>query len=112
MSATIEIHQWCAGYDAQYEVPSFSGPGSYTVTIGGVTLGHCTCPAFEHWRGDPSDRTCKHIKYVFAHACLHNTQWYEGGDCTLKPSKITSRTIPDSECPRCGGPEIPFKVAV
>lgn len=48
-----------------YSTFSAQGPkGSvYTVSLAGTDFAHCDCPTY--FKGEPSDRTCKHIAAIW-----------------------------------------------
>lgn len=112
MSAEIVTGRFCADYFSSFEVPGSRG-NTYVVTLGG-TAADCTCPAYKFFRGPEYDRTCKHIAYVWEHACLWNEQWCDGKEDDLSPvaGSLTYDTIPGEVCPHCGGPVCPVKIAV
>lgn len=114
MPAEEAIGLFCADYFSDFEVLG-SKPGvKYVVSLGGTTFAHCSCPAFAFFKGPEQDRTCKHIAYVWEHACLWNEQWCEGKKADLKPVAGTCdyRTVPEEKCPHCGGPVCPVRIAV
>ena len=62
---------------------------------------HCTCQAFKFYKGDPFDRTCKHIKMIQKSPdyCGWDGHFHEGH-------------AGDDKCPRCGGPVFSYGQAV
>jgi hypothetical protein len=65
MPAEEAVGLFCADYFSDFEVPSSADPRiKYRVSMGGISSVHCTCPAFEFWRGPEMERTCKHVTYV------------------------------------------------
>jgi hypothetical protein len=109
MPAEIITSAFCADYDAIFHVPG-SKPGTHwTVQTDGLQI-YCDCPAYKF--APEANKHCKHADYVFAHACLWNPQWYDGGDRTIRPTHVTTRTLASGSCPRCGGPVIPMRIAV
>ena len=114
MPADIQTGFFCADYFSDFHVPG-SKPGVvYTVSLDGTSGVNCTCPAFQFFKGDPSERTCKHVAYVWQHACLWNEQWCDGkaDDLDPVPGSCHYQTVPDEACPKCGGPVCPVKIAV
>lgn len=114
MPAEEAIGLFCADYFSDFLVPSSKPGKTYRVSLGGISSVHCSCPAFEYWKGPEMDRTCKHIAYVWEHACLWNEQWCEGkaGDLRPIPDSCDYRTVPGETCPVCGGPVCPVRIAV
>lgn len=118
MPAQIEPGEFCASYWASYEVPG-SKPGTfYRVTLyGAEQRASCTCKAYEFacrrvaWDDNP---TCKHIDYVWKHACMWNCQWHDGNaEVTLKPKAYFSQNvIAEEKCPNCEGPVVAVLIAV
>ena len=113
MGYDIITVEFCASYFAQWRVASNSDPSvEYIVSLGGAEgAPDCTCEAIRKWKR----QECRHISYVWKNACLWNPQWREGVDpIALKPFRYTRSEdhIAGSECPRCGGPTIPTRIAV
>lgn len=111
MPAEIVTGRFCADYFSVFDVPGSKGAMWHVVMNG--TEASCDCPAFRYFKGDPWDRTCKHITYVWDHACLWNEQWCDGKADDLEPAESTGYPrIPGATCPACGGPVCPVKIAV
>jgi hypothetical protein len=106
--------RFCSSYYATYKVRSSSGRPPYAVSILGVELlGVCNCQAFEYWKGEIFDRTCKHIEYAKANACFWNSHRIgrRRNPPKLYPESISGHNlIPDSECPRCGAPLVRVEI--
>ena len=71
MSADIVTVGFCPQYYSTFSVKG-SGGSVYTVSLAGTGFAHCDCPAYTYFKGEPSDRTCKHIKAVWEHGCFYN----------------------------------------
>ena len=114
MGYEIVTGEFCASYYASYTVPGSKPDTEWHVSHDGILPPHCDCPAFMYYKGDPWDRTCKHINYVWNHACMWNCQWHEGNkEITVKPDSIDEgNVIKGSSCPNCGGPVVAVKIAV
>lgn len=111
MPAEIVNSVFCAQYWATFEVPSSDGRTKYRVTLaGGEGQAHCECKAWEFAPVDGKD--CKHIREVWKEACLWNPQWHDGGPNTLQPVETYERKVPGEQCPACGGPVVPVRIAV
>lgn len=114
MPVDIVPGEFCATYFGSYDVPG-SRPGVtyHVVHDGGEGPASCDCPAFKYFKGAVYDRTCKHIEYVWKHACMWNCQWFEGNpNPTLVPTHINRPVLPNSHCPNCGGPTVGVRIAV
>lgn len=119
MPAQIVTGEFCSSYFGKYEVRSMTDPyKTYIVMLnGGEQPPSCTCPAFQHalrraaWDDTPH---CKHIDYVWTHACMWNCQWHEGNDpVELKPVAIWSHNvIAESHCTNCEEPLVAVLIAV
>ena len=105
MGYDIETVGFCADYFAAFEVPGSKPGTTYTVTLYG-TDGHCTCDGWK-FRQD-----CRHMKQVWAEACLYNPQWHEPGPATLRPTEHLDKPRHYGECPGCKGPMVPVRIAV
>lgn len=112
MPAEIIVSAFCADYWSTFEVTSATNPNdTHTVTFdGGEGRPHCTCKAYFYAPED--DKNCKHIEFVFRHGCFWNPQWYEGGDCTLKPVRRPKGMIPHQRCPKCRRGMMAVRIAV
>lgn len=111
MPAEIVTGRFCANYFSLFKVPG-SKPGvTYTVCLDGGT---CTCLAYQYFRGEEHDRTCKHVTLVFRSVCTWNEQWGEGRENLFQPVPDSRNypVIPGETCPGCGGPVCPVKIAV
>lgn len=109
MPAEIVNSAFCADYFAVYLVPSSKkGQPPYEVTLaGGEGSAYCTCPGFAY------RQNCRHIKYVWDHACLWNPQWHDGGPDDLHPVRyLNEDQHHGGACPKCGGPMVPVRIAV
>ena len=113
MSAEVVTGFFCADYFSDFLVPGSKPGTSHRVSLGGLSA-HCSCPAFQFFRGPEMERTCKHIAYVWEHACLWNEQWCEGKADDLDPvaGSCDYPTVQGESCPHCGGPVCPVKIAV
>lgn len=82
MSVSIEIQAWCADYFGTFIVEGSKAGTQYEVTLsgGGDGLPHCTCPAYKYAK----DSDCKHIRKVWAEACLFNLQWKDAGPANMQ----------------------------
>ena len=102
MSCSIEVMEDCASAFGIYDVPG-SRPGTtWRVELHGETYAHCSCPAFTYFKGDAMDRTCKHIRWVFDHACLGNQQWREAKENPeARPVGLTCDAFTGNRC-LCG----------
>lgn len=106
MPAEIVNSAFCADNFGVYDVLSSDGKTTYTVTMAGMSA-HCTCKGFQF------KQECKHITYVYRNACLWNPQWYDGNpDPTIRPKEYIEPLITGEECPVCGGPTVPVRIAV
>lgn len=110
----------CASNFGVFEVPS-SRPGkTWRVELhGSEGPARCWCPAYAYFKGEPWDRTCKHLEQLWDNehgACLYNPQWRDGiRQPELKPVSYTTASGfgPEGECcPACGGPVIAVRRAV
>jgi hypothetical protein len=103
---------FCPQYRAAFRVPGTRPGVTYTVDTDDVLGWRCTCPAFSYSR----DRSCKHIKRVWKHACLHNQQWHDAGPNDLADHGITLLSPAHhgglDPCPGCGEQMIPIRIAV
>jgi hypothetical protein len=106
---TIITAECCASFWGDYDIPG-SKPGvRYRVSLGDSPL--CTCLAFAY--APFPGKTCKHIRRVEQEACLWHPQGCGlGRTVKLQPRQLTRPTIPDSECPLCGGPTVAIRIAV
>jgi len=113
MPAQLVPGEFCSSYFATYEVRSQSNALTvYTVSLwGSEAPALCTCPAYQY---SGERRECKHIDYVFKHACMWNCQWHTGNKpVELEPKSInTGSVIPDSHCPNCNAPLVAVMIAV
>jgi hypothetical protein len=111
MPVEIITAEFCATYWGDYDVPGSKPGTSYRVSLlGSEGPAYCPCKAFQH--SPPPAKDCKHVRYVWRHACLWNPQWHEPGPGALKPLTLSTRTIENSECPGCGGPTVAVRIAV
>lgn len=108
MPAEIITAQFCADYESTFEVEGSQG-ATYFVTWDGLSAS-CTCPVFKYSSTPLGE--CKHIDKVWRWGCFWNPQWYDGGTRELRPSRTTTRTVPNSTCPACSGPTIAVRIAV
>lgn len=114
MPAEIVTGEFCASYFGEYRVPGSKLGTVYTVSHWGSGAAECTCPAFKFFKGADHDRTCKHVEYVWQHACMWNCQWFDGNEVV----DLTAETflygppIAGRSCPNCDGPVVPVKIAV
>lgn len=104
MPAEIVTAGFCADYFAIFEVTGSKGD-IYRVELFGMD-GHCSCPAWKY------RKDCKHMQYVWDHACLWNPQWYSGGADDLQPVEYLDEDRHFGECPHCSGPMVPVRIAV
>lgn len=117
MPAEIVTVGFCPQYHSRWQVAGSKPGTSYEVDLAGAEgAPHCTCKAFQ-FSGGYGDQDCKHVRAVWAHACLYNPQWKDAG-----PNDFASHGIElvDTDtayqygepCPGCGGPMIATKIAV
>lgn len=109
---SIEVVGFCADYFAAFMVPGSRGNLYRVELYGGEGPATCECPAFKFHKGEIYDRTCKHIEYVWQNACLYNPQWHDGGPRKIKPMEYLDEARLYGECPCCGGPMVPVRIAV
>ena len=106
MPAEITTGRFCADYFSSFRMMGDSGI-IYTVAVD-----YCSCPAFQY--APEEDKTCKHTMRLFKIGCFWNEQWYDGGERLIKPEE-GSCTYPiweGEQCPNCGGPVCPVRIAV
>jgi hypothetical protein len=110
------INDWtCGQYFADFAVTGSRGD-VYVVRLDGPEgMASCECKAWEFAPIDGKD--CKHIRKLWAHACLRNPQWHDGGpndytehDIELRRMDVRANGSPP--CPACGGPQVLIKIAV
>lgn len=115
MPAEIVHAADCASLWGVYEVPSDSDPEKkYRVTLYGESAATCNCKAYEFFKGDAWDRTCKHINQVWNGACKYNINWGTGCEKpAFRPVAYSSpHIIEGKSCPSCGGPVVAVRRAV
>lgn len=112
MSYDVVNMEDCASNFASYQVPGSSS--TYTVTLGGESYVDCRQENGEKCKGFANRQDCKHIRYVYDHACLYNPQYHDGGPADLKPEYDERQPgfLADGKCPACGGPTVLVKRAV
>jgi len=117
MSADIVTVGFCPQYYSTFSVQG-SGGSVYTVSLAGTGFAHCDCPAYAYFKGEPADRTCKHIKAVWEHGCFYNPQWKDdAGPNDLSEVGASVKDLDTSytygePCPGCGDQMIATKIAV
>lgn len=129
MSVQYVTVGFCPQYDSTWSFQaSPQRGGSYIVRMYADERmqSTCTCPAFTFFKGEPWDRTCKHLKAVWEHGCFFNPQWRDAGPNDYAQHGITLvdldmvqegrvyDTLEGDEplCPGCGSLMIPVVIAV
>ena len=121
MPSEIVTVGFCPQYYSTWEVPSSDGSRTYHVTLNGAEhLPHCTCKAFEYAPlYAPFDvKDCRHIRWVWAHGCLFNPQWHDGGpnDYEQHGARLIATDVagnwPHPCRGRCGQQMIAVRIAV
>lgn len=114
MPAQTETGLFCATNFGEYEISGSNGK-VYHVSIDGASGTFCDCPAYKYSKGEVYDKTCKHIQQVWKEACMWNVQWFEGNNPhELLPASFNHSTLSGNgyNCPNCGGPTVPVRIAV
>lgn len=94
---TVETFRWCQSNE-QFETTVVGSTGvKYPVTYSSTFGWHCACEGFK-WR-----QKCRHIAMAEESRCKRG--WEAAAGSPLND-------WPKNECPDCGAPAVPVKVAV
>jgi hypothetical protein len=105
MPAQEEVVGFCATYYGVFEIRSSDGETLYEVNPD-ANNGGCSCKGWEY------RQKCRHMERVWEEACLYNPQWKDPGPGTLEPVRYLRPGDHYGECPGCGGPLVPVRIAV